>query len=68
MASRTRIIGVQHYDSDGGLDYHINGSQWLNWYRHEAKEKSQEEIKVMLLKKFEQAVDRALEMNSVKYP
>lgn len=62
MASRTEMIGVQHYDSDGGLDWFVKGSQWTDWYRHELKRKSKEDIRREVLEAFTRALDFALEL------
>jgi len=69
MASRTKLIGIQYYDNDGGLDFYILGSQWLDWYEREIElslqsgSKTRVEIKARLLNIFEKAVDRALDMH-----
>lgn len=31
MASRTKLIGVQEYDKDGGLDWYVHGA-CLEWF------------------------------------
>jgi len=72
MASREKLIGVSEYDATGDLDYFICGSQWLEWYawRKERIGTNAEPsyakafIKQELMEKFEQAVDRALEMDN----
>lgn len=61
MASRTKLIGVQEYDRDGGLDYFICGTDWQEWYRWRLQSKSKEEIRQEILTKFELALNRAME-------
>lgn len=69
MASRTKLIGLQYYDRDGGLDYYIWGSQWSDWYDDSLKRSpynlsvTKKILKRKLMEKFEMAVDRALDMD-----
>ncbi len=60
MASRTKLIGVQYYDSDGGLDWFWCGSDWLSWRDHQLKKGlTEKELKQRIRDKFERALDSA---------
>lgn len=62
MASRTKILSIQYYDRDGGLDWSIHGSEWSEWYKHQRISKTKEEVAVKIREKFERMLEVALDM------
>jgi hypothetical protein len=62
MASRTKILSLQYYDRDGGLDWVIHGSEWCEWYKHQRLSKTKEEVAVSIREKFERMLEVALDM------
>jgi len=62
MAKRTELLGISEIDNHGGLDFFIWGSQWLEWFKWRRKIKSDKEIKIEILEKFELCLDRAFKM------
>ena len=62
MASRTKILSIQYYDRDGGLDWAIHGSEWYEWYEHQRLSKTKEEVAVNIREKFERMLEVALDM------
>jgi len=61
MASRTKILSIQYYDCDGGLDWAIHGSEWYDWYEHQRLSKTKEEVAGEIREKFERMLEFALD-------
>lgn len=61
MSSRTKLIGLQAYESDGGLDWFWCGSEWIEWRDWRLKTVSAEEVKNEMRQKFERAMESAFE-------
>jgi len=62
MASRTKILSIQYYDRDGGLDWAIHGTEWHEWYEHQRVSKTKEEVAGEIREKFERMLEVALDM------
>lgn len=73
MASRTKLIGLQIYDSDGSLDYFIDGS-YREYFDRQVlmntrltKEDLEKKIKKELTDKFLIALEAAFEIFDHKH-